>query len=484
MHRRLAAILAADIVGYSGLMGADQDGTIEALRQLRAEVFGPAVAGHGGELVKSMGDSWLVEFSSTVDAVTCAMQVQDRLAGQGVIRMRIGIHLGNIVHDDEDIFGDGVNVAARLEALAEPGAVVISDAVHGSLDGTLRPHFNDEGERSLKNIDRPIRIWSRAAPTRQQSDENQVTIPPATYQDLTGEQLELPDRPSIAVLAFRNLGGDPGQDHLAEGIAQEIISVLARVTDMVVMSSTSSFAFKDRSATATEISRELGVRYVLEGTLRVSGTRMRLSAQLVDATTGETRWADRYDRMLDDIFEVQDQITRAIVEAMAVALTQGEELTVWSKRITNFASWELLLRGIALFQKFEAAANAKATALFRDAISADTGNVMAKVMLVYALRIAAQQRYSEDAAASIAEATSLLSELASDHPRDASVQSLLSFTATVERRYEEAIEAGLQAVLLARGETSTHAMLGLAYRMNEDLDAALAHIRTAMRLSP
>src|SRR5215470_4610861 len=297
-QRRLAAILAADISGYSLLIGADEEGTLGRIRSIRAEVVDPKIAAHHGRLVKTTGDGLLIEFASVVDALRCASEVQElpaaRNAGTGVaerIEFRIGINVGDVVVEDSDIFGDGVNVAARLEALAEPGGICVSARVQEDAAGRLDLAFTDMGEQTLKNIARPIHAY-RVGPHR---------VSPLVAQT----PLRLPDKPSIAVLPFQNMSGDPEQEVFADGMVEDITTALSKLRWFFVIARNSSFAYKGRAVDVKQVGRELGVRYVLEGSVRKAGNRIRITVQLVEAETGNHVWAERYDRDLSDIFAVQ-----------------------------------------------------------------------------------------------------------------------------------------------------------------------------------
>ena len=305
--RRLAAVLVADMVGYSRLIGLDEEGTIARHQALRRELIDPRIAEFGGRIVKTIGDGLLAEFPSVVDAVRCALAVQEVMpvheAGYPEdrrIQYRIGINLGDIVIDGEDILGDGVNVVARLEGLAEPGGICISEAVHHQIGGRISTSFESAGEHSVKNIARPVRAY-RWHP---RPLEGGARI------------LALPDKPSIAVLPFANLGGDPEQDYLADGITEDIITALARLRWLFVIARNSSFVYKRKAVDVRQVARELGVRYVLEGSIRTAGRRVRITGQLIDADTGKHIWAEKYDRELQDIFAVQDDITERVVAAV------------------------------------------------------------------------------------------------------------------------------------------------------------------------
>jgi len=305
--RRLAAILAADVAGYSRLIGADEGSTLERLRGLRRELLDPKIAEHKGRLVKTTGDGLLVEFGSVVDAVRCAVAVQQAMperdagvAADNRIELRIGINLGDVIVEDDDIYGDGVNIAARIEALADAGGVFVSNTVHDQVRDRLPFLFEDLGERQVKNIARPVRIYR----VRDLGADRANPLAPV---------LPLPDKPSVAVLPFINMSGDPDQEFFADGIAEDIITALSRYPSLFVIARNSCFIYKGRAADVKQIGRELGVRYVIEGSLRKSGNRIRVTAQLVEAEAGKHVWAERYDRDVADIFALQDEITPRLI---------------------------------------------------------------------------------------------------------------------------------------------------------------------------
>jgi adenylate cyclase len=308
--RRLAAILAADVAGYSRLIGADEGGTLQRLKAIRAGLIDPKIAAHNGRLVKTTGDGFLVEFSSVVDALRCATEVQAgiaelnaEIAADHRIEFRIGINVGDVVVEDGDIFGDGVNVAARLEGLAEPGGICVSALVQRDAAGKLDIGFEDLGEQTLKNIVRPLQVYRVRV-----AGEAKYAAQPS---------LALPDKPSVAVLPFTNMSGDPEQEFFAYGIAEDVITALSRYPSLFVIARNSCFTYKGRAVDVKQVGRELGVRYVLEGGLRKAGNRIRVTAQLVEAETGKHVWAERYDRDLADIFAVQDEITEAVTTAIS-----------------------------------------------------------------------------------------------------------------------------------------------------------------------
>jgi len=394
--RRLAGILAADVAGYSRLIGVDEEGTLRRLRSIRAEVIDPAIAAHRGRLVKTTGDGFLVEFASVVDALRCAVEVQREIADRGVdgpadrrIEFRVGIHQGDIVVEDGDIFGDGVNVAARLEALAEPGGICVSARVQEDATGRLDLAFTDLGEQNLKNIARPIRVY-RVRP------EGLLPNPPLPGLDpgISGEgrvgvadppALAVPDKPSIAVLPFQNISGDPEQEVFADGMVEDITTALSKLRWFFVIARNSCFAYKGQAVDVKQVGRELGVRYVLEGSVRKSGNRLRITAQLVEAETGNHVWAERYDRDLSDIFAVQDEITERVVAAIEPELYAAEQVRSQSKPPDSLDAWECVIRALSCIGQGTRDENTEAETLCRRAIAIAPGYGRAHSLLAWAL---------------------------------------------------------------------------------------------------
>ena len=346
--RRLAAILAADVAGYSRLIGADEEGTLNRLRSIRTDVINPKVTEHHGRIVKTTGDGLLVEFTSVIDALRCASEIQTAMAEANVgiaadkrIEFRIGVHQGDIVVEDGDIFGDGVNVAARLETLADPGDICVSARVQEDAAGKLDLTFEDLGEQSLKNIARPVRVYRVRLATAENT--------PKVMSTASGPALTLPDKPSIAVLPFQNMSGDPEQEYFADGMVEEIITALSRIRWLFVIARNSSFTYKGQSTDVKQVGRELGVRYVLEGSVRKAGQRVRITGQLIDATTGTHLWADRFDGSLEDVFELQNKVAVSVAGVIEPRL-QEAEITRSSERSTDdLTAYDLYLRAYAMF---------------------------------------------------------------------------------------------------------------------------------------
>jgi TolB-like protein/class 3 adenylate cyclase len=347
-ERRLAAILAADVAGYSRLIGADEEGTLTQLRAIRAEVIDPRIAEHHGRLVKTTGDGLLVEFASVVDALRCASEMQQAMAGRNAgiavaerIDFRIGINVGDVVVEDGDIFGDGVNVAARLEGLAEPGGICVSARVQEDAAGRLDLVFEDLGEQNLKNIARPARVYRVGPPASGRHAGGTPAVQSAA--------LPLPDKPSIAVLPFQNMSGDPEQEYFVDGMVEEIITALSRIRWLFVIARNSTFTYKGRAVDVKQVGRELGVRYVLEGSVRKGGSRVRITAQLIDAATGAHLWADRFDGTVDEVFELQDEVAVKVAGVIEPAL-QADEVRRSSERAPqDQTAYDLYLRALVNF---------------------------------------------------------------------------------------------------------------------------------------
>ena len=321
VERRLAAIVAADVAGYSRLMGADETGTLAALMTLRAGLIDPKIGEHHGRLVNTAGDGFLIEFGSAVDAVNYSVDLQEAIATRNVaipearqVRLRIGINVGDVMVEGDDLYGDGINVAARLEGLAEPGGICISRTARDQIRDKLPLQLEDLGEQEVKNIARPVRVFRILIGTGAGGSGASGATPAATAP-------ALPDKPSIAVLPLENMSGDPEQEYFGDGIAEDILTALSKIEGLFVIARNSSFSYKGKSADVREMSRDLGVRYVVEGSVRKAGNRVRITAQLIDGETGGHVWAERYDGELTDIFGLQDEVTQKIVEALEVKLS-------------------------------------------------------------------------------------------------------------------------------------------------------------------
>ena len=345
VSRKLAAILSADVVGFSRMMEADESGTLAALKAHRSELFDPKIASYHGRMVKTTGDSYLIEFPSIVEAVQCAIELQTGMSERNAdtpdnrrFRFRVGINVGDVMIEDDDLFGDGVNVAARLQEIAEPAEVYISRSARDQIRDKLDVPLEDLGERQVKNIARPVRVFRVQI-------AGQPETPPPTQDQQAKVSPQAVEQNSIAVLPFENMSGDPEQEYFADGIAEDIITALSKLSELFVIARNSTFTFKGQSVKVQQVSSELGARYVLEGSVRKAGNRVRITAQLVDGETGGHLWAERYDRDLEDIFEVQDEVTQQIVAALEVTLKSGQSERLASHETDDVDVYDCLLRG-------------------------------------------------------------------------------------------------------------------------------------------
>jgi TolB-like protein/class 3 adenylate cyclase len=367
VDRRLAAILAADVVGYSRLIGADESGTLEKLKAIRRELVDPKIAEHRGRVVKTTSDGMLVEFASVVDALRCASEVQAGMSDRNApvsadnrIEFRVGIHQGDIVVEDGDIFGDGVNVAARIEGLADPGGICVSARVQEDAAGKLDLSFDDLGDQSLKNIARLVRVYRVRFDGMESVPKVEAT-----------PTLALPDKPSIAVLPFQNMSGDPEQEYFADGMVEEIITALSRIRWLFVIARNSSFTYKGQAVDVKQVGRELGVRYVLEGSVRKAGGRVRITAQLIEAETDAHLWAERFDGSLEDVFDLQDKVAISVAGVIEPTL-QAAEIRRLSDRPTNdLTAYDLYLRALALCFSWEKKSIIQALGLLERAVERD-----------------------------------------------------------------------------------------------------------------
>jgi TolB-like protein/class 3 adenylate cyclase/tetratricopeptide (TPR) repeat protein len=344
VERRLAAILAADVVGFSALMERDEEGTYARVGRLRREVIEPRLSEHQGRLIKTTGDGFLAEFASPIAALRCALAIQGNSSNApDALRLRIGLNLGDvIIEQGGDVYGEGVNVAARLEALADANGILISDKIHREVEGKVEAAFEDRGEQQVKNITRPIRIY--AVRSAGATSTSAATI---LSQLDPGKPLPLPDKPSIAVLPFQNMSGDPEQEYFADGIVEDVITALSRFKSLFVIARNSSFAYKGKSPDIRQVGRELGVRYVLEGSVRKAGSRLRITAQLIDADSGAHTWADRFEGSLEDVFALQDEVTEKVVVAIAPRVERAEMARAKRRHSSNTDAYDCYLRGLA-----------------------------------------------------------------------------------------------------------------------------------------
>jgi adenylate cyclase len=477
--RRLAAILAADVAGYSRLMGADEEGTLERIRALRRELLDPKIAKHRGRIVKTTGDGLLVEFASVVDAVRCAVEVQQAMPEWNTsvgtdnrIELRIGINLGDVIVEGDDLYGDGVNITARIEALADAGGVFVSNTVHDQVRDRLPLAFEDLGEQQVKNIARPVRVY------RVRDADSAVKNPTALAQPA----LPLPDKPSIAVLPFANMSGDPEQEFFSDGITEDITTALSKVRWFFVIARNSSFTYKGQAVDVKQVSRELGVRYLLEGSVRKAGGRVRITAQLIDATVGNHIWAERYDRELADIFAVQDEITERVVGAIEPQLYAAERFRSQRKPPESLDAWECVIRALSCIAQSSLAGYNEAEALCRRAIAISPNYGQAHSLLSWVLL--RRTDWSGDVTSFFAEAEAKARVALDIDEQDPWAHLTHGLVLYRQRRHGETERAFLRALELNPNFALAHAVLGLPLAYRGAHQEAVERAQRAMRLSP
>jgi adenylate cyclase len=472
--RRLAAILAADVAGYSRLMGADEEGTLERLKALRRELIDPKLAEHHGRIVKTTGDGMLVEFASVVDAVRCAVAVQQAMperdtgaAADNRIELRIGINLGDVIVEGDDLYGDGVNIAARIEALADAGGVFISNTVYDQVRDRPPFVFEDLGEQQVKNIARPVRVY------RVRDAAIKAAAPPA---------LPLPEKPSIAVLPFANMSGDPEQEYFADGITEDITTALSKVRWFFVIARNSAFTYKGRAAGVKQVGRELGVRYILEGSVRQAGGLVRITAQLIEAAGGNHVWAERYDRKLADIFAVQDEITERVVAAVEPELYAAENFRSQRKPPDSLDAWECAVRALSNVLQGTRGGNTEAEVLCRRAIAIAPSYGQAHSLLAWVLmrRVLWSSGYTATLSEAMAEARIALSL----DERDPWAHFTHGTVLWRIRRHGEAEHAYRRALELNPNFALAHALLGSPLALQGGHEEAIKSAGYALRLSP
>jgi adenylate cyclase len=484
VERRLAAIFAGDVAGYSRLMGLDEEGTLAALKGHRRAVVDPKIAEHRGRIVKTTGDGILVEFASVVDAVRCAVDIQRQMAERNAqvpperrIEFRIGLNVGDIIIDDKDIFGDGVNIAARLEALAEPGGICVSRAVRDEVRDKLDFYFEDTGEQQVKNIARPV-------PTHRvrldaQGDQANAKAIPTARSARTPQQ-----KPSIAVLPFANMSGDAEQEYFSEGITEDIITNLSHNHSFFVISRGTSFIYKGPRVDVSKVGRELGVRYVLEGSVRRAGNRVRITAQLIEAATGHHLWADRYDRDLADVFAVQDEIARSITGAIAPGIIAAEIRQAQRKDPDQLDAWDRTVRAHWHIRRFTREDLAEARRLLAEAIALDPANSIAYADLAFARHFEAVFGWGDGPVESHNRLGEAARKAVAIDDSDAMAHTELAIFELFSGRHEEARRRLHRALDLNPNSELARGYLGVSYAFGGNYEAASPHLEEAIRLSP
>jgi adenylate cyclase len=471
--------MAADVAGYSRLMELDEDGTFSALRAVRRDLIDPAIAAHNGRLFKTTGDGLLIEFGSVVDALRCADAVQRGMAERNAtvapdrrIEFRIGIHQGDVVIEDGDVFGDGVNVAARLEALAEPGGICVSARVQEDAAGKLDLAFADMGEQVLKNIARPIQMY-------------RVVTERGTKAAAAAASLPLPEKPSIAVLPFANMSGDPEQEYFADGMAEEIITALSRIRWLFVIARNSSFTYKGRATDVKQVGRELGVRYVLEGSVRKSSNRIRITGQLIDTTTGANIWVDRFDGGLDDVFDLQDRVASSVVGVIEPKLRFSEIERAVRKPTESLDAYDLFLRALAQAYLNTERTISEAISVAQRVLAIDSSYAPAAALIGWCRLAQRVQGWDTVSNTEVTEAVSLARRAIEAANQDSESLWMAAFTISAFAGEHAAASAAIDRALLVNpNSTGAWMARGWVYCYQSQPLLAIAAFERAMRLSP
>jgi TolB-like protein/class 3 adenylate cyclase len=524
MTRRLAAILAADVVGYSRLMEADEVGTLAALKAHREQLIDPMISEHDGRIVKLTGDGVLVEFGSVVNAVTCALAIQNGMDARNEdvtadrrLVLRIGVHLGDVMIEGDDLYGDGVNVAARLEGLAEPGGICISQQAVDQVETKLDLACEDMGAQQVKNITRPIHAWrvrsegaARPRPATKRRKVGGAGLigsavvvilvavgaivvlwqPPKPDSEPvagSGTTAPLPDKPSIAVLPFENISDDPEQEYFADGMTEDLITDLSKISNLTVISRTSTSGYKGRKIDIREVGEALNIRYVIEGSVRKAGEQVRINAQLIDATSGGHLWAERYDGDLADIFALQDQVLEKIVGSLALRLSENERKRLAAKGTDSIAAHDLYLRGLFQESAFTREGNREAMRLYEQALSIDPDYALPYARMANILELSARNGWSNDIQADLTKAVDLAEKAVAIDPQDPNLHWSLG-RATARLRMPGALKRGIealqQAIELDPDFADAHAYLAILHNGDGRAEDGLRSVETAMRLNP
>ena len=519
--RKLSAVLSADVKGYSRLMGQDEAGTVNRLKEYRALMTG-LIQQYRGRVVDSPGDNILAEFASVVDATECAVQVQQELKNRNAelpndsrMEFRIGINLGDVIEDGERIYGDGVNIAARIESLAEAGGICISGTSYDQVKNKLNLGYKNLGEHSVKNIAEPVRVYrvltepeaagkvigERRKAKRWIALAAAIVLilvmggmaswfyylrqsPKHEPASLDRMAFPLPDKPSIAVLPFDNLSEESNQEYIADGLTENIIAALSNISEMLVIARNSTFVYKDKPVKIQQVSEELGVRYVLEGSVQKSGDNLRISAQLIDATTGYHLWAKRYDRNLKDLFVLQDEITLKIISALRVKLTEGEQARLNDKSTDNLDSFLKVQEGTPYFFRFNEESNIKARQMFEEALALDPENATACTMLAWTYLMEVRSGWSKSPGRSMEQTVELAQKALALNDTLAATHSLLGHIYLDKRQYEKAIAEAERAVALNPNGADAHAHLGKTLNYVGRWQEAIALLKKAIRINP
>ena len=518
--RKLSAVLSADVKGYSRLMGQDEAGTVNRLKEYRALMTG-LIQQYRGRVVDSPGDNILAEFASAVDATECAAKIQQELKNRNAevpdeakMEFRIGINLGDVIEDGGRIYGDGVNIAARIESMAETGGICVSGTIYDQVKNKLNLSYGNLGEHRAKNIAEPMRVYrvltepedvSKVIGEKRKSKRGLTLAAAIAFIAVLGGTLiwfyymrhptkhepaspdrmafPLPDKPSIALLPFDNLSKEPNQEYIADGLTENIIAALSNISEMFVIAGNSTFVYKDRPVKIQQVSEELGVRHVLRGSVQKSGDNLRITAQLIDATTGHHLWAERYDRKIKDLFMLQDEITLKIISALSVKLTDGEQAAI-RRSTENFEAWGYCVKGVGLFEHFSKEDNRQAREYLEKAVMIDPKYAFAWTMLAWVHVIDAWFGFSRSPSESIQKAEELAKKAAALGGAQAELYSLWSTIHLNQREYEKAIGAGRKAVASGPNNALSHVLLAYVMLFEGKFDEAVTFAERSIRLTP
>ena len=483
--RKLTAVFSADVAGFSRLMGDHEAATVETLEAYK-QVMYALIRQHRGRVIDSPGDNLLAEFASVVDAVQCALAVQKELQARNAalpenrrMQFRIGINLGDVIEEQGKIYGDGVNIAARLEALADPGGICISKTAFDHIETKLPLGYEYIGEQSVKNISRPIPAYKVLMEPRVSVARKEVRPPPA---DTTA--LSVPEEKSLAVLPFNNLSGDPSQEYLSDGLTEDLITALSSIPRLLVIARNSTFVYKGKPVNVQQVGQELGVRYILEGSIQTAGARVRITAQLIDVATGNHLWAERYDRELKDIFSLQDEITLNIVRALQVTIGDGDRHTTAKRAPKSLDAYLKLLRGKSLFASSNRADNEKARRLFEEAVLLDPDHPTGYALLARTYLRELWLGWSEDSSLPLQKALDLAEKALTLDPSDAGSHALLSQIHLFQGLYEKAMAEGERALSLSPGSVDGYMSMGMSLYFAGQYQEAVRTYKEAMRLDP
>jgi len=484
VKRKLTAILSADVKGYSRLMSENEVGTIRTLN-IYKEVMANLIKQHHGRVVDAPGDNLLAEFASVVDAVQCAVEIQKELKTRNAdlpenrrMEFRIGVNLGDVVEDGEQILGDGVNIAARLESLSEAGGICISGTAYDQVENKLSLGYEYLGEQPVKNIAKPVRVYRVLMEPRALA---QRVLEVASKEKMA---LPLPDKPSIAVLPFANMSGDPEQEYFSDGITEDIITALSKFRWFFVIARNSTFTYKGKAVDVKTVAQDLGVRYVLEGSVRKAGSRVRITAQLIDASTSHHVWAERYDRDLKDIFAVQDEITENIVTSIGPEFLSAEMRRAQRRDVRSLDAWDYIMRAAFHHSRYRKEDVAEAQRLLRKAIELDPFNAEGFCLLAFTHLMQVQFGWSESADQSIQEAAKAADNAIALDDRDAWAHTALGLVDLISRRYDDAIRRLKKAIDLNPSLANAYGALGQALALAGEYDAAVEQMNKAIHLSP